>query len=198
MTTVVLTGGVATGKSSLLDAWRSLEPELAHFDSDAAVHELLREAEVVGAVEEAFGPQVRIGGGIDRPQLREIVFHRADARRLLEGILHPRVRVRCEEARHRAEAGGVRLFVADVPLLYETGFDLARDYEIVVAASPATQLRRMCEQRGLEPELAARILAAQWPILRKVERASIVVWNEGTFSCLKRQAQYLSSRLASR
>jgi dephospho-CoA kinase len=144
-----------------------------------------------------FGPSViDREGGVDRAALRGIVFDDSGARHRLERILHPEVRKRCLAARERIVSGsGVRLFLAEVPLLYESGFDLPRDYEIVVAASPQRQRARLCEHRGLSPEMADRILSVQWPILRKVERADIVIWNGGSLACLKRQAVHLSHRL---
>jgi dephospho-CoA kinase len=195
-----ITGGIATGKSALMAFLRDVQAtqarEWAFFDCDACVHELLVRGDVVAAVVERFGPTVAaLEGGIDRARLRQAIFHAPEGRKWLEGLLHPEVRRLCVEASGAAEAGGALIFWAEVPLLYESGFDVARDYEIVVATSPETQMMRLRERRGLTEDSAQRILDAQWPIMQKVARADLVIWNGGQLECLKRQAITLLDRL---
>lgn len=167
------------------------------FDCDAAVHGIMMEPEWVQRLAAAFGEEVVTPeGGIDRRQLRERVFADKSQRERLEKLLHPEVRSRCERAQEAAAAqAGCRLFVAEVPLLYESEFDVPRDYEIVVATSPATQRARLRALRGLDDEMSERILAAQWPIMDKVRCAHLVIWNEGSIPCLKRQVLCLRRRL---
>lgn len=193
MITVCLTGGVATGKSLFVSFLLALQPDVQVFDCDAAVHALLADPVWAGLVADEFGPGVLASdGSVDRARLRPVVFADPAARRRLEALLHPEVRRQCAAARARAEASGATpLFLAEVPLLYESGFDVARDYEIVLAASPHVQRDRLRRIRGLDDQLVDRILAAQWPILEKVRRAHLVVWNEGSIPCLKRQASCL-------
>jgi dephospho-CoA kinase len=190
MTTVCLTGGIATGKSSFLALFADGDPEIEVFDCDATVHELLADPGWAGRLAEDFGPSIlKPDGGVDRSRLRPMVFDDDAARRRVEALLHPEVRRRCRAAQARAAAQNrVRLFLIEVPLLYESGFDVSREYEIVLGASPATQRRRLHHHRGLDHEVVERILAVQWPILEKVRRAHLVVWNEGSIPCLKRQA----------
>ncbi|MGI8605449.1 MAG: dephospho-CoA kinase [Verrucomicrobiales bacterium] len=197
MQTACLTGGVATGKSEFVRLFTHERTDVDAFDCDRAVHGLLAEPAMAAQVEAALGrPLAGCEGGIDRKVLREIVFADASARLTLEALLHPEVRRLCLAARDQAAATpGVRLFLAEVPLLYESAFDVARDYEIVVASSPATQRSRLQERRRIDPATAERILSAQLPMLQKVERADIVVWNGGSLECLKRQAHYLRKRL---
>ncbi len=197
MIVACLTGGIATGKSEFSRLLADGGEGVAFFDCDRCVHELLTLPEMVRQIVTEFGPEAGgAEGGIDRRGLRGIVFADSQKRRRLEEILHPEVRRLCQEARERAAADpAVRLFLAEVPLLYESGFDVSRDYEIVVAASPATQRARLRDRRGIDGELADRILAAQRPILEKVQRAGIVIWNGGSLECLKRQAQLMMKRL---
>ena len=126
---------------------------------------------------------------MDRVKLRPLVFGQPELRRRLEALIHPEVRHRCMVSVDTASrAGNVKMFFIEVPLLYESGFDVARDYEIVLAASPTTQRDRLRHQRGLDDVVVERILASQLPILEKVRRAHLVIWNEGSIPCLKRQA----------
>jgi dephospho-CoA kinase len=185
-----VTGGVATGKSSLMSLLLDGDPSVAAFDCDAAVHKILAEPEWAERVAEDFGRGVLdAAGGVDRVKLRPLVFGQPDCRRRLEALIHPEVRHRCRVSVDTASLEGkVKMFFIEVPLLYESGFDVARDYEIVLAASPTTQRDRLRHQRGLDDVVAERILASQLPILEKVRRAHLVIWNEGSIPCLKRQA----------
>jgi dephospho-CoA kinase len=190
MITACLTGGIATGKSLFLDLFATGEPDVHVFDCDAEVHRLLADPAWAAVLAADFGSQI-LGpdGGVDRTRLRPIVFGDDGARRRVEAVLHPEVRRLCTLAQAAARAAGrVRLFLIEVPLLYESGFDVGREYEIVLAASPATQRHRLHHHRGLDDEVVQRILAVQWPIMEKVRRAHLVVWNEGSIPCLKRQA----------
>jgi dephospho-CoA kinase len=193
MITACLTGGIATGKSLFLSLFTADHPSVEVFDCDAAVHQLLADPVWAAVVAADFGASILDGGGgVDRSRLRPLVFGDPGARRRLEGVLHPEVRRRCRSAQAAAEASGrVKIFLIEVPLLYESGFDVDREYEIVLAASPTTQRDRLRRRRGLDDEVVQQILAAQWPILEKVRRAHLVVWNEGSIPCLKRQVSCL-------
>ncbi|TVP74449.1 MAG: dephospho-CoA kinase [Gemmatimonadales bacterium] len=161
MIRVGLTGNVASGKSSVARLWARWGIPVVSAD------ELAREVvepgtEGLQAVTEAFGPEVRSeDGSLDRAALRAIVFRDPEARRRLEGILHPligRRRDRWESAR-RAE--GARLVVSEVPLLFEAGLENRFDRVVAVTAPREERLRRMEEDRGLEQEEALRIMGAQ-------------------------------------
>jgi dephospho-CoA kinase len=193
MITACLTGGIATGKSLFVSLFSEANPLVEVFDCDAVVHQLFAEPRWAAAVAAAFDSSVLAADGtVDRSRLRPRVFGDDAARRRLEGLLHPEVRRRCQVAQGAAAAvGRVRLFLIEVPLLYESGFDVDRDYEIVLAASPSTQRARLQAHRGLDGRVVQQILAAQWPILEKVRRAHLVVWNEGSIPCLKRQVSCL-------
>ena len=159
-----------------------LGERVGHFDCDASVHELLTSASIIGTLAEVFGEGILGSDGqIDRDSLRDIVFNDTTKRRKLEAILHPKVL----DAGRRARSGAMRnprqpdLFLIEVPLLYETDFPIERDADLVVATSPATQVRRLKDQRGLSDEMIAKINAAQLPIDHKIDRADLVIWNEG-------------------
>jgi dephospho-CoA kinase len=196
MIVACVTGGIATGKSTLVSECADGHSEIAVFDCDQAVHGIMAEPEWAGRLAAEFGSDILDAEAkVSRPRLRDKVFYDPDQRRALEALLHPEVRRRCSQATAQAAASGARLFLAEVPLLYESQFDLPRNYEIMVAVSPATQRARLRATRGLGDEMAKRILAAQWPVMEKVRRAHIVIWNAGSIPCLKRQARYLRRRL---
>jgi dephospho-CoA kinase len=181
MLRVALTGGIATGKSYVLDRLR--QRGVPCLDADALVHGVEASGtEATSAIAARFGPDVLAAdGSVDRAKLGPIVFADPVARRELEAIVHPAV--------YRAIAAGLRAFalvgdyafaVVDVPLLFETGAEKDFDRVIVTACSLETQRARLVE-RGLDEEGARRRLAAQWPTEKKVARAHFVINTDGTF-----------------
>ncbi|HWB06825.1 MAG TPA: dephospho-CoA kinase [Verrucomicrobiales bacterium] len=192
MLSLALTGGIATGKSTFARLFCEMAPETCFFDSDAVVHELLTKGEVVATVTASLGQNLTSADGtLNRSRLRELVFEHPDRRKTLEGILHPLVRAACAASQQQARAAGVAAyFLADVPLLYESGFPLQRDLDVVVACGPATQRHRLMERSGFAPDLAEQILAAQLPIAEKMDRADTVLWNGGEPESLRRQTEH--------
>ena len=150
---------------------------------------LLADREVVGAIAEALGDGVvDRQGALRRPVVRALVFGDAAKRRDLEAILHPRVREECLEFKAQTARQGVSpLFVADVPLLFEGGFDYGHERSLLVATTRGTQLARLKSRNGFDDAMAEAILGAQWPIDDKIPLADVVFWNEGPESVLRQQ-----------
>ena len=189
-----LTGGIAAGKSTVRETLASRHGVEA-FDADAFVHRLLEsDSSVAAKVDQEFGSRcLGDDGRPDRKALRELVFHDVDARRKLEGILHPLVRAEWLAQREQCLAKGAH-FLADIPLLYETHSDGFFDRVVVVACSPSVQMIRL-EARGLSAETAHAMLASQLPMRQKVEEAAFVIWNDGSMESLRRQTQFLANLL---
>ncbi len=195
MQVMALTGGIASGKSMVGRLLREFLPGLGWFDCDATVHTLLdSEKGVAMAISEAFGGSVLDRAGmVDRRVLRERIFNDPASRAVLEGILHPRVRQECLDSRERAAKRGADFFVADVPLLFEKGFDFGQSGVLVVACSRSTQIRRLRTRDGLEEPMIESILAAQLPLHEKLSRADVVFWNEGPPAMLRTQVHRFSN-----
>ncbi len=200
MITLALTGGIATGKSTFAQDFLGQFDGSVLFDCDRHVHQLLTSPDVARMISSSLGSDLLDSSGVlSRVLLRERVFGDPEKRRTLEGILHPMVREACGQARQQALASPeVRCFVADVPLLYESGFPLPRDLEIVVACGPVTQRQRLMSRNGFSPELAERILGAQLPVPHKAARADAVLWNGGSRAALSRQITHFSLWLKSK
>jgi transcription termination factor Rho len=186
---MALTGGIASGKSTVCRVLRELLPSVVIFDCDTAVHRLLEaDAEVAAIITEAFGDQaLDAQGRIDRHFLRGRVFSDEAARLRLEAIMHPRVRQECLDSLEKAATRGADLFVADVPLFFEKGFDFGQSQVLVVASSRSTQIQRLKARGGFEDSLIESILAAQLPVQEKMSRADVVFWNEGPQSVIRSQ-----------
>lgn len=189
MRVMALTGGIASGKSTVCRVLREMIPSVVIFDCDTAVHRMLEaDAEVAAIISETFGDQALDGAGrIDRHFLRGRVFADESARLRLEAILHPRVREECLDSLEKAGTRGADLFVADVPLFFEKGFDFGQSQVLVVASSRSTQIQRLKARGGFEDSLIESILAAQLPVQEKMSRADVVFWNEGPQSVIRSQ-----------
>jgi dephospho-CoA kinase len=173
-----ITGGVATGKSSVA---RVLNLKLASHlpvflfsadfearrltDSDLAVQEEIRSV---------FGGRVfNSDGTLARDRLRELVFRDASARNALEEILHPRIRQAWV-----AQLQGERLLLAEIPLLYETGAEGNFDLIIVTACSLQSQRLRLVAERRMPPALADQVIGSQLPLETKIQRADRLIWTD--------------------
>ena len=193
-----ITGGIATGKSTLTRALlRELPAEV--FDADQCAHELLAgDADVQAALRAEFGSSVfDADGRPDRAALRTLVFHDDSTRARLEAILHPVIRGRWSALAATAKSGK-KWLCFDIPLLYETAIETQFDRVIVVACSSDTQRQRLRVARGLSDELAARILAAQLDLREKISRCHHLIWNDSTPARLERQATLLAHWLRQR
>jgi dephospho-CoA kinase len=194
MRRVALTGGIATGKSTVAATLRSLSVPVV--DADALARDAVAAgSDGLGAVVQRFGRGILTAdGALDRPGLGRIVFGDVGARRDLERIVHPRVRAAI--AAFFAAAGPAAAAVAEIPLVYESGQVGDFDAVVVVACHPQEQLRRLMARDGLgEAEARAR-LAAQWPIEDKARLADRVIVSDGSLAETARQAERLAGWLS--
>lgn len=185
MISIGLTGNVASGKSTVTEAWASLGVPIVSAD------ELAREAVRAGSdalerIVEAFGPEVlSADGSMDRARVRAIVFEDGEARARLESIIHPEVwRLRdAWLAARRSE--GADVVCSEIPLLFETGTEESFDVVVLVDAPEETRLTRMVEHRGLVRDEAERILRSQMPAEEKRAGADHVIENDGSLDELR-------------
>jgi len=193
MPVIGITGGIATGKSAFCQQLRAVLPQAEFFDADSAAHALTdHDAEVRALIAETFGGEIYSPeGDLNRPQLRAIVFADPEKKHALEQILHPRIRrqwaLQAESRRDSTE-----LFLADIPLLYETGGETLCDRVVVVACLEHIQLQRLMTRSSLDQAAAQAMIAAQMPLSEKVARADHVVWNNGPLAILAAQAATLA------
>ena len=196
MVRAALTGGIATGKSFCLGAFAALGA--ATLDADILAREAVAaESPGLAQVVRRFGPQVlRPDGSLDRGALGRIVFADRGARADLEAIIHPEVYRRIQDWSANLP-GGIRVAIADIPLLFETGQEHLFDTVIVCACGPAEQIRRIMARDGLsEPEARDR-LNAQWPIEEKVARANYVIRTDGSVEETREQVRRVYESLKS-
>lgn len=168
-----LTGGIACGKSTV--AARLEELGAIRIDADAITHELLNSGgAAVEPVRARFGEgAVLPDGAVDRRRLGEIVFADENARRVLEGIVHPLVQRRAFECIDAAPPDGV--IVLEVPLLFETGMDALCGEVWAVTIDRDKQIERLIARNGYSAEEAARRVDAQMASSDKAARANVVI-----------------------
>lgn len=182
MLSVGLTGGIGAGKSAV--ATRLAERGAVVIDSDRLAREVVEPGgEGLAAVVAAFGPSVLdADGALDRPALGRVVFGDADARRRLEGILHPLIRAR--SAARAAAAPPDAVVVHDVPLLVEVGAGPTYHLVLVVDATPATRVERLVRDRGMSVADAEARIGAQIDDATRRAAADVVLDNNGDRSGL--------------
>lgn len=185
--TVGLSGGVASGKSLVLQMFMNLGAYTIDCD--------LLSKEAVIPCSKAWWTVVRLFGSdrdtgivkrdleIDRKKLRAIVFSDARKRAVLEEIIHPEVRRRYVEridAIKKIGSEQTALVVVSVPLLLETGMQSEFDKVIIVYVSEETQIRRVMEREEITMADAKKMIELQMPLKEKLRFADIVITNEGT------------------
>ncbi|RLK49616.1 dephospho-CoA kinase [Microbacterium telephonicum] len=199
MSLIALTGGIASGKSTVAQLLAARGAVIV--DADAIVRDVQQPGTpVLAAIVGAFGEDV-LGedGALDRAALGARVFGDPEALQRLNAIVHPKVRI---ESQRRFEAAAAAdpdaVVVYDVPLLVEARVDDPWDL-VVVAHAPASQRReRLVALRGMAPADADARIAAQVSDERRLAIADVVIDTTGTMGDTERQVAELWERLAAR
>jgi dephospho-CoA kinase len=191
MLRVGLTGSIATGKSTVLDLLQ--DQGIPTFSSDEAVHKLYA-GPAVPAIERLF-PGVTTGGAVDRLELGRRLVAAPERLRELEALVHPLVRNEIAYFFKAAEGRAAKIAVADIPLLYEGGFDFGLDAVIVTAVDEPTQRDRVLRRPGMTVEKLEAILARQMPQAEKKRRATYVIDTSGSMEQTQSDVRALVDRL---
>jgi dephospho-CoA kinase len=182
-----LTGGIASGKSAVAARLRSLGVPI--IDADA----LARDAVAVGspglaAVVEAFGADVLLPDGtLDRKKVAAIVFADDAKRKVLNGIVHPRVTMLTMEHAARLRDAGEPLGCYEAALIVENGVADAFRPLVVVAAPEDVQVARACARDRATPDEARARIRAQMSLAEKTKVADYVIHNDGTLEDLEKK-----------
>ena len=194
MRRVALTGGIATGKSHVRAEFERLG--VPTIDADI----LARAAVAPGspartAVASRFGADVLDpSGALDRKKLGAVVFADPQARRDLEQIIHPAVRLAIDQWFATLPANPP-FAIADIPLLYETGRAGEFDAVIVTTCDPDTQVRRVMSRDSVSESEARQRIAAQLPSAEKTRRATYVIHTDGTVDDTARRVREIYDAL---
>ena len=183
-----LTGGIASGKTTVANMFADLGVELV--DTDIIARDVVEPGQpALDEIRDAFGNSVIDDAGVlDRRQLRSIVFADAAKRKQLEGILHPKIRA--EAARQSAAAAGPYHLVV-VPLMVESPMRDEMARVLVVDCSEETQLKRLLARDLESADQAQRMLAAQATREERLAIANDVISNDGDLTETRRQVSEL-------
>jgi dephospho-CoA kinase len=189
--TIGLTGGIASGKSTVARAFE--RRGIAVIDADLIARELTARGQpLLEEVVRLLGPQARRGDGeLDRPWVRSRVFADHSLRRRLEELLHPAIRARL--AAQAAAAPGPYVVVA-IPLLVEGGVRDGIDRILVVDCPEELQLARLMARDGEPAARAEAMLAAQATRAQRRAAADDVIANDGGIDALDRAVGALHQR----
>ena len=192
---VGLTGGIATGKSTVSDVFRALGCEI--IDADVLAREVVRPGEPAhAAIVTEFGPGVlNPDGTLDRKRLGAIVFADPDKRKRLEAITHPAIRERfARRLQALAERGFAGIVVFDAPVMIESGNYTTMDRLVVVVTDEATQRARAVGRDGDREDVERRI-ASQMPLAEKARLADHVIDNSGDREATVARVREVHARL---
>jgi dephospho-CoA kinase len=176
MILVGLTGGVATGKSTVAKMFK--QGGAAVINADLLARQVVEPGKPAWrAIVKLFGTTViKPDRSLDRQALGSIVFHNPKKRRQHERIIHPRVAREQQRLVRRIVKGKPRVVVIyEVPLLFEAGVDKRVDKIIVVTVDRNTQIARLKKRNGLSRAEALRRIRSQMPLAKKIQRADHVL-----------------------
>lgn len=185
---VGLTGGIASGKSTVAAAWAELGA--VEIDADQLAREVVAKGTPgLEAVRKSFGDQVIIDGELDRASLGKIVFNNPAERKKLEAIIHPLVKALA--AKRIAELPNHSIVVYNVPLLVEAGVDLGFDKIVTVEAPAEKQIERLVNIRKMSKDEAERRVAAQASPAQRANVADVILNSNQDIHLLLKDARRL-------
>ena len=193
-----LTGGLGSGKSTVAARFRAAGVPV--LDADRLAREVVEPGtDGLRAVVTAFGEGVlTAGGSLDRAALAALVFGDDDARRRLNGILHPRIAARTLELTAALESRGEQLACYEAALLVENGLADAFRPLVVVAVPEDVQLARAVARDACTDEQARARVRAQLPLQVKVAAADYVIDNSGDLAATERRADEVIAAIRAR
>ena len=174
---VGLTGGIASGKSTVSNFFKKLGLEV--LDADGIVKEVSQKEDTIKKIVKVFGKNILDGNGkIIREKLRKEAFENRELLNKLNEIIHPQVIEIFVKKKKETSEDSIVIF--DIPLLYEAKMENLCDKIIVVYIKREQQIKRVIERDKNTRELAEKIIDAQMSLEEKSKRADIVINNNST------------------
>ncbi|MEW6715314.1 MAG: dephospho-CoA kinase [Nitrospirota bacterium] len=198
MPTIGLTGGFGMGKSTVLRLFGKLGAETV--DSDEIVHSILKSPATIKKITSVLGERVLKKRGttvsLDKKRIAEIIFNEPDKRISIEKIIHPKVIREIKSLmKERLKKNPSLTVVAEVPLLFEAGYEKDFDKVVVVFCKRDVAIRRLLK-KGFSKEDALKRMRAQMPVARKKALADFVIDNNNGIKKTEAQVNRLLNEAA--
>lgn len=195
MKLVGLTGGIASGKSTVAEILA--RQGAAIINADVLAREVVEpDRQAWTEIVNTFGTAVlQPDRALDRQKLRAIIFDDPDARKKLESIIHPQVRALAEQRIREHAAAGYAVIVYEVPLLFEGNLQEWLRPVILVACDVDTQRKRLQSRDNLSAVQAQKHIEAQMSLEEKRRLADYVIENNGSLEDLERQVQAVLEKI---
>ncbi len=190
-----ITGNIGSGKSTV--AKLLVDRGAALIDADAIAREVTNDTEVLEQIATQLGNELIVNGKLDRTKTAELVFKNPDARKILNGIIHPLVRQRSEETMRELalSSSPLPVILQDIPLLFENGLEKTLDAVIVVYAPLEIRLERVKSRSNIsESDFYSRD-KAQMLLEEKIKLADYVIDNSGGLGALQKQVDEVWEKL---
>jgi len=187
-----LTGGIASGKSTV---GRILsEQDFPVIDTDRLAKEVVEPGkQALEELVKVFGKEIlRDNGTLDRHQMLNVILTDADARQLVENIIHPHVFKRMDQILQQLAASGNNIVIVEVPLLFEASWQDLFDYIVSVVAPEPICIKRLIERKKMSIDMASRWMATQIPQEVKAKRSDYVIHNNAGLDELQIQVDRLA------
>lgn len=197
MYAVILTGGIASGKSTIRKHFESLGIET--ICADIIARQVVEKGSpALAKISTHFGPDIITNKGtLDRKALGSIIFNNTQEKKWLEDLLHPLIR---DKIKQQAERSTSAYTIIDIPLLTKNNLkDYAyMDSVIVVATEPEQQIDRLCQRDDISEEKAKQMIANQIYQEERLKLADYVIQNNGDTQSLIKQVEKIHKKLLNR
>ncbi|MBS4461669.1 MULTISPECIES: dephospho-CoA kinase [unclassified Facklamia] len=186
MKVIGLTGGIATGKSTVSQYLISKGYEV--IDADLVAREVVEVGQPgLVALVQSFGSSIlTVDGQLDRKRLGTLIFSDVPKRQMVNELLHPYI---FERIRRKREQSNQAILFIDMPLLFEVGYEKQVDEVWLVYVSKDVQLTRLMERDSLSMDLAKERLSSQWPIEQKRQLVTTIIDNSGSVKATYQQVE---------
>ena len=184
MRTIGLTGGIASGKSTVSRMLSEMGAPV--IDADALAREVVEPGTpALKEISRRFPGVVGADGRLDRAKLADRIFGQEQERLALNAIVHPRVQEAYLNKAHALAKQGTEVIIYDAALLLENGLDRKMDGVILVTVPPEIQISRLIARNGLTRGEAEARIASQMPLKEKAKRATWLVDNSGDLAATR-------------
>lgn len=190
-----LTGGIATGKTTISNYLKSIN--IPVLDADEYARKVVEPGTPgLAEITNTFGEQIlQPDGSLNRKLLGQIVFNDSSARQTLNDITHPRIQRMMADELHRLAEQQTPLVILDIPLLLENNNVAGADAVMVVSIPESLQLTRLMQRNNLTEKEAHARISAQMPLVEKEKLADFVIDNSGTISNTQKQVEKVIQKI---